>query len=79
MSPCTIVMSLLSAVTGRPISEIKMKDELFFDLEMDSVDLIDVIIRLEDQGIIINENNLTLKLKVSDLIQVVSSGGEIMN
>lgn len=56
-----------------------MKDELFFDLEMDSVDLIDVIIRLEDQGIIINENNLTLKLKVSDLIQVVSSGGEIMN
>nr|WP_257720090.1 acyl carrier protein [Sodalis praecaptivus] len=72
-------MSSLSAVTGRPISEIKMEDELFFDLEMDSVDLIDVIIRLEDQGIIINEKDLTLKLKVSDLIQVVSSGGEIMN
>ncbi|WP_257720377.1 acyl carrier protein [Candidatus Sodalis pierantonius] len=69
----------LSAVTGRPISEIKMEDELFFDLEMDSVDLIDVIIRLEDQGIIINEKDLTLKLNVSDLIQVVSSGGEIMN
>ncbi|MEN3260911.1 acyl carrier protein [Sodalis endosymbiont of Spalangia cameroni] len=79
MSPCTIVMSSLSAVTGRPISEIKMEDELFFDLEMDSVDLIDVIIRLEDQGIIINEKDLTLKLKVSDLIQVVSSGGEIMD
>ncbi|AHF78177.1 Acyl carrier protein [Sodalis praecaptivus] len=79
MSPYTIVMSSLSAVTGRPISEIKMEDELFFDLEMDSVDLIDVIIRLEDQGIIINEKDLTLKLKVSDLIQVVSSGGEIMN
>ncbi|WP_406704496.1 acyl carrier protein [Sodalis sp.] len=79
MSPYTIVMSLLSAVTGRPISEIKMEDELFFDLEMDSVDLIEVIIRLEDQGIIINEKDLTLKLKVSDLIQVVSSGGEIMN
>ncbi|WP_308824809.1 acyl carrier protein [Sodalis praecaptivus] len=79
MSHYTIVMSSLSAVTGRPISEIKMEDELFFDLEMDSVDLIDVIIRLEDQGIIINEKDLTLKLKVSDLIQVVSSGGEIMN
>lgn len=79
MSPYTIIISSLSAVTGRPISEIKMEDELFFDLEMDSVDLIDVIIRLEDQGIIINEKDLTLKLKVSDLIQVVSSGGEIMN
>lgn len=79
MSPYTIIINSLSTVTGRPISEIKMEDELFFDLEMDSIDLIDVIIRLEDQGIIINEKDLTLKLNVSDLIQVVSSDGEIMN
>ncbi|WP_083764673.1 acyl carrier protein [Sodalis glossinidius] len=79
MSQFNIVIGVLSDVTGRHPSDIKPQNELFFDLEMDSVDLIDVIIRLEDRGIIIKEKDLTPKLTVSDLIQVVSISGATSN
>uniref|UniRef100_A0A1A9VZ33 OmpR/PhoB-type domain-containing protein n=1 Tax=Glossina brevipalpis TaxID=37001 RepID=A0A1A9VZ33_9MUSC len=69
---------VLSDVTGRHPSDIKPQNELFFDLEMDSVDLIDVIIRLEDRGIIIKEKDLTPKLTVSDLIQLRKKESEVL-
>lgn len=79
MSSRDIVIGVLSDVTGRHPSDIKPENELFFDLEMDSVDLIDVIIRLEDHGIFIKEKDLTQKLTVSNLIKVVSTSGVTNN
>lgn len=79
MSPKNIAIGALYDVTGRHSSDIKPENELFFDLEMDSVDLIDVIIRLEDHGIFIKEKDLTLKLTVSNLIKVVSTSGMTNN
>jgi len=60
----SIVRNIIYEVNGTPVSHIKPNASLITDLAMDSVELIDFIIRLEEFGVIIKESQLSNALTV---------------
>ena len=62
-----IVKKIISEVNGIPIIDINPQDSLITDLAMDSIELIDFIIRLEGVGVIINESHLSSSLTVQHI------------
>lgn len=67
----SVVQDLIFEINGIPVSDIKPSDSLIIDLAMDSVELIDFIIRLEDIGVIIKESQLTRSLTVEQVSQMI--------
>jgi acyl carrier protein len=70
----SLVANLIYQVNGILPINIKREDRLITDLEMDSVEMIDLIIRLEEIGVIIPESDITSSLAVADIIQLVEEG-----
>ena len=62
-----IVMNIIYEINGTPVKNIKPDDSLITDLAMDSVELIDFIIRLEEFGVIIKESQLSNALTVGEI------------
>jgi len=67
-----IVTNIIYEVNGTPVSHIKLNDSLITDLAMDSVELIDFIIRLEEFGVIIKESQLSNTLTVVKVANMFS-------
>ena len=61
------VRNLISEVSGIPVSHIANADSLIVTLGMDSVELIDLFMRLETVGIIVPEERITAELTVGDI------------
>jgi len=66
-----IVKNIIYEVNGTPISNIKSDDSLITDLAMDSVELIDFIIRLEEFDIILKESQLSNALTVEHIATIL--------
>jgi len=66
-----IVRNIIYEVNGTPVNNIKSNDSLITDLAMDSVELIDFIIRLEEVGVIIKESQLSNVLTVEQIAQML--------
>lgn len=66
-----IVKNIICEVNGTPVNNIKAGDSLITDLAMDSVELIDLIIRLEEVGIIIKESQLSNVLTVEQIANML--------
>lgn len=66
-----VVRNIIYEVNGTPVNNIKSDDSLIADLAMDSVELIDFIIRLEEFGVIMNESQLSNTLTVEQIAQIV--------
>ncbi|WP_299999420.1 acyl carrier protein [uncultured Cedecea sp.] len=62
-----IVKKIINEVNGTPIKNINSDDSLIIDLAMDSVELIDFIIRLEEFNVTIQESNISNALTVGDI------------
>ncbi|ORM83731.1 type III secretion system protein [Pantoea deleyi] len=67
----SLVLYLIYQVNGVPPEKIKPEDSLITDLTMDSVELIDLLMRLEEIGVTIPESEISSRLTVADLIQRV--------
>lgn len=63
------VANLIYQVNGTLPKDIKLQDSLICDLAMDSVELIDLLMRLEEIGVNIGESELSSKLTVADIVQ----------
>lgn len=65
----SLVANLIYQVNGVLPGNIKLKDSLITDLAMDSVELIDLLMRLEEIGVKIPESDISSSLTVADIIQ----------
>lgn len=63
------VTNLIYQVNGVLPKNIKLEDSLISDLELDSVELIDLLMRLEEIGVTIPESDISTSLTVADIIQ----------
>ncbi|HEY1844960.1 MAG TPA: acyl carrier protein [Buttiauxella sp.] len=71
----SLVANLIYQVNGVLPVNIKPQDSLVHDLAMDSVELIDLLMRLEEIGVIIPESDISSNLTVNDVIQRVQAIG----
>ncbi|QIU89163.1 acyl carrier protein [Yokenella regensburgei] len=67
----SLVANFIYQVNGVLPRNIKMEDSLITDLAMDSVELIDLLMRLEEIGVTIPESDISSSLTVADIIQHV--------
>lgn len=67
----SLVANLIYQVNGVLPRNIKLEDSLITDLAMDSVELIDLLMRLEEIGVTIPESDISSSLAVADIIQLV--------
>lgn len=67
----SLVANLIYQVNGVLPTNIKLEDSLVTDLAMDSVELIDLLMRLEEIGVTIPESDISSSLTVTDIIQRV--------
>ncbi|MGG5215682.1 acyl carrier protein [Rahnella variigena] len=67
----SLVANLIYQVNGVLPKNINLKDSLITDLAMDSVELIDLLMRLEEIGVTIPESDISSSLTVADIIQRV--------
>lgn len=67
----SLVANLIHQVNGVLPRDIKLEDSLITDLEMDSVELIDFLVRLEEIGVTIPESDISSSLTVADIVQRV--------
>lgn len=71
----SLVANLIYQVNGVLPRNIKLEDSLITDLAMDSVELIDLLMRLEEIGITIPESDISSSLTVAGIIQRVQESG----
>lgn len=64
-----LVRSLIQQTSGIPANRIGLHDSLIIDLEMDSVELIDLLMQLEDNGVVLHESQINMELTVGRLAQ----------
>lgn len=67
----SLVAHLIYQVNGVLPGNIKLEDSLINDLLMDSVELIDLLMRLEEIGVTIPKSDISSSLTVSDIIHRV--------
>lgn len=66
-----LVANFIYQVNGILPENIKREDSLITDLALDSVELIDLLMRLEEIGVTIPESDISSSLTVADIIQRV--------
>lgn len=68
----SLVANLIYQVNGVLPSNIKLEDSLISDMGMDSVELIDLLMRLEEIGVTIPESDINASLTVEDIVHQCS-------
>jgi len=66
-----LITNLIYQVKGIHPKDICAQDSLINDIAMDSIELIDLFIRLEELGGSVPESSITSNLTVSDLAKLV--------
>ncbi|CAO97723.1 acyl carrier protein [Erwinia tasmaniensis] len=66
-----IVYELIFKVNGMLPHSISPQDSLIKDLGMDSVELVDFMIRLEEQGVVIKDSQLSSELTVGQVARLI--------
>lgn len=67
----SLVANLIYEINGVLLGNFKLEDSLITDLAMDSIELIELLIRLEEIGVTIPESDISSSLTVADIIQRV--------
>ncbi|SFN66838.1 acyl carrier protein [Izhakiella capsodis] len=68
----SLVVNLIYQVNGALPKDIRQQDSLIKDLAMDSVEIIDFLMRLEEIGVTISESDISSNLTVGDVILYVN-------
>lgn len=69
----SLVTNLIYQVNGVLPKDISLHHSLVNDLLMDSIELIDLLMCLEDIGVTVHESELTSELTVGDIVMHVES------
>lgn len=69
----SLVVNLIYQVNGILPKDIKQQDRLISDLAMDSVEMIDLLMRLEEMGVQIPESDISKNLTVGNIVQRVQN------
>lgn len=72
-STSLFVTEMLYLITNIQPATIHAQDSLLNDLAMDSIEFIDLLIRLENIGVKIPESNLNSQLTVSDIVNYIDN------
>ncbi|MBS0846936.1 acyl carrier protein [Citrobacter sp. JGM124] len=67
----SVIKNIIFEVNGTPVNDINPNDSLITKLAMDSVELIEFLIRLEEFGVKISESQLTDALTVERISQMI--------
>lgn len=67
----SLVRNLIYQVNGTLPQNIKAEDSLINDLAMDSVEMIDLMMRLEEYGVVLKDAQLSEALTVDQIVQVM--------
>jgi len=67
----SLVANLIYQVNGTLPKDIQQQDRLISDLAMDSVEMIDLLMRLEEIGVMIPESDISQNLSVGDIVRRV--------
>ena len=68
----SLVANLIYQVNGTLLKDISLHHSLVNDLLMDSIELIDLLMRLEEIGVAIHESEITSELTVGDIVTHVA-------
>ncbi|WKX25744.1 acyl carrier protein [Tatumella ptyseos] len=68
-----LVIELLCLITGLQPANVHLQDSLLQDLAMDSIEFIDLLIRLEKLGVKIPDSTLTPFLTVGDIVNYIDN------
>ncbi|EMY3602371.1 acyl carrier protein [Klebsiella aerogenes] len=69
----SMVMYIIHQVNGVLPEEINLQDSFIDDLAMDSVELLDLLMRLEGIGLVLPESAINCSLTVDDIIKHVEA------
>lgn len=68
------VKELISEVTEKPVDDIHLEDNIITDLEIESLDLIDLITKFEDTfGLEVEDKDIKYFQTVSDIINYIKN------
>ncbi|EBZ4888369.1 acyl carrier protein [Salmonella enterica subsp. enterica serovar Bredeney] len=67
-----LVCKLIHLVNSTPIADINESDRLIDDLNMDSVELIDFFINLEEYNIFLKKEQINSGLTVGDIVSMMN-------
>jgi len=67
----TLVCNLIYQVNGTLPQNIKADDSLINDLAMDSVEMIDLLMHLEEYGVVLEDSQLSDALTVGQIAQMM--------
>lgn len=67
----SLVRNLIYQVNGTLPQNINAEDSLINDLDMDSVEMIDLLMRLEEYGVVLEDGQLSDALTVDHIAQVM--------
>lgn len=66
-----VICNLIYQVNGTLPQNIKAEDSLIKDLAMDSVEMIDLLMRLEEYGVVVEDSKLSAALTVGQIAQLL--------
>lgn len=64
-----LICDVIYQVNGTAPAEIKAQDSLIKDIAMDSVELVDFLIKLEDLGLVLERSQITSTLTVEQVVE----------
>lgn len=67
----SLICNLIYQVNGTLPQHIKAEDSLINDLAMDSVEMIDLLMQLEEHGVVLADSQLSETLTVGQLAQLL--------
>lgn len=66
-----LVYTLICLINSTPIENIKITDRLIVELKMDSIELIDFLLKLEEYNVVLTEEQITRELTVGDIVNIL--------
>ncbi|HBA9513341.1 TPA: acyl carrier protein [Escherichia coli] len=68
-----LVCTVISLVNSTQIENIKATDRLIIELKMDSIELTDLLLQLEEYNVVFTEEQITSQLTVGDVVNALLS------
>lgn len=68
-----LVYALICLVSTTKIENIKATDRLIAELKMDSIELTDLFLQLEEYNVVLTEEQITSQLTVGDIVNALLS------
>lgn len=69
----SIVYDCIALVSNVKKESINLEDSLILDLDLDSIEMIDLVIQLEGYGVLLESEHMTTSLNVQQLVNIFAA------